>query len=146
MAKDGAVWVLALLQAQVTNQGDAWHFTVDQLARLLESMRNVETDPQAGMDAMAARLQVLARRVAELHVALAQRHGLAAFDPEPIRAADLERWCATVRQECDRTLELLAQRRATLSESPRGPGDADRGAVPALHARIARAAAASPPD
>jgi maltose alpha-D-glucosyltransferase/alpha-amylase len=126
-AKDGAVWVLALLQAQVTNQGDAWHFMVDQLARLLESMRNIETDPQAGMDAMAARLQVLARRVAELHVALAQPHGLAAFDPEPIRAADLERWCCRrapgVRSNAGaaRAAPCLAERISCSS------GDADRG-------------------
>ncbi|MBK8768015.1 MAG: maltose alpha-D-glucosyltransferase [Burkholderiaceae bacterium] len=143
-AKDGAVWVLALLQAQVTNQGDAWNFTVDQLARLLESLRNVDTDPQAGIDAMAARIQVLARRVAELHVALAQRHGVAAFDPEPIRVADLERWCATVREESDRTLALLAQRRATLGEPLAALAMRIAAAVPALHARIAKAAAASP--
>ena len=36
-ATDGAIYTLALLQAQVTNQGDAWSHTVDQLARLLES-------------------------------------------------------------------------------------------------------------
>ena len=143
-AKDGAVWVLALLQAQVTNQGDAWHFTVDQLARLLESMRNVDIDPQAGMEAMAGRLQVLARRVAQLHVALAQRHGLPAFDPEPIRVADLERWSESVRQECDRTLELLTRRQATLSEPLAALAKRIVAARPALDARIAQAAAVPP--
>jgi maltose alpha-D-glucosyltransferase/alpha-amylase len=143
-AKDGAVWVLALLQAQVTNQGDAWNFTVDQLARLLESMRNVDTDPQAGMDAMASRIQVLAQRVAELHVALAQRHGVPAFDPEPIRGADLEHWSAVVHQECHRTLAMLAQRHATLAEPLAALATRIAAARPALEARIAQAATAPP--
>jgi maltose alpha-D-glucosyltransferase/alpha-amylase len=41
-ATDGAVYTLALLQAQVTNQGDAWSHTVDQLARLLESYGSID--------------------------------------------------------------------------------------------------------
>ena len=41
---DGEVWTLALLQAQMPNQGDAWSATVDQLKRLLESsVRRVPT-------------------------------------------------------------------------------------------------------
>ncbi len=143
-AKDGAVWVLALLQAQVTNQGDAWSFMVDQLARLLETTRHVDTDLQAATDAMAARMQVLARRVAELHMALAQPHGLPAFDPEPVRAADLERWAGDVREECDRTLALLAQRRSTLSEPLGALAQRIGAGAPALHARIVRAATAAP--
>ncbi|HKW82892.1 MAG TPA: maltose alpha-D-glucosyltransferase [Burkholderiaceae bacterium] len=115
-AKDGSVWVLALLQAQVVNQGDAWNFVVDQLARLLESQRNVDTDPQTGIDAMAERMQVLARRLGELHLALARPSRLPAFAPEPIAATDLARWTAAVRSECDRTLDLLARRHADLSE------------------------------
>ncbi|HPU53697.1 MAG TPA: alpha-amylase, partial [Burkholderiaceae bacterium] len=138
------VWVLALLQAQVTNQGDAWNFTVDQLGRLLETTRNVDTDLQAGTDAMAARMQVLARRVAELHMALAQPHGLPAFDPEPVRAADLERWAGDVREECDRTLSLLAQRRSTLSEPLGALAQRIGAGAPALHARIVKAATAAP--
>ncbi|RZI96452.1 MAG: alpha-amylase, partial [Rubrivivax sp.] len=106
-ARDGSVWALALLQAQVKNQGDAWNFMVDQLARLLESLRNIDTDLQAGLEAMAQRVEVLARRVAALHVALAQPHALPAFDPEPIRATDLTNWSAAVRGELDHTLKLL---------------------------------------
>jgi len=115
-AKDGSVWVLALLQAQVVNQGDAWNFTVDQLARLLESQRNVDTDPQTGIDAMSERMQVLARRLGELHLALARPSRLPAFAPEAIAATDLARWAAAVRGECELTLDLLARRHADLSE------------------------------
>ena len=76
-AADGSVWTLALLQAQVANQGDAWSFTVDQLARLLESLgaRAPATRPRTASGGMVERMQVLARRIAELHVALARRTG-----------------------------------------------------------------------
>jgi maltose alpha-D-glucosyltransferase/alpha-amylase len=65
------------------------------------------------------RLRVLARRVAELHVALALRSGDAAFDPEPVQAADLKRWVAAVRSEVADTLALLQQRLEALPETVR---------------------------
>ena len=140
----GAVWVLALLQAQVVNQGDAWSFVVDQLARLLESQRNVDVSPQPGMDAMAERVQMLARRVAELHLALARRTGTPAFEPEPVRAADLAAWSAAAGVECARTLALLRQRSAGLGEALAALAARVVGAEAGLGARIAQAADAAP--
>jgi maltose alpha-D-glucosyltransferase/alpha-amylase len=143
-AKDGRIWVLALLQAQRVNQGDAWNFTVDQLARLLESMRNVDTDPRPGTESIAERIQVLARRVAELHVALSKPHGLPAFDPEPMLAADLELWSAAVRGECEQTLALLARRRDVLSEPLAALATRVIAASATLDARISQAATVPP--
>ena len=133
---DGSVWALALLQAQVTNQGDAWSYTVDQLARMLETRRDVAEDAQDGLRPMADRIKVLARRVAELHVALARPTGTPAFEPEPVLAADLAAWSATVRDECRRTLELLGQRRATLAEPLAALADRVAGAAPVLAGRL----------
>ncbi|MEO5695529.1 MAG: putative maltokinase, partial [Burkholderiaceae bacterium] len=113
---DGTVWTLALLQSQVANQGDAWAFMVDQLVRLLETHGKVGEEARDDASAMVARVEVLARRVAELHVALGSRTGTPAFDPEPIAAADVERWGGAVRAECRSTLELLAQRRSAWPE------------------------------
>ncbi|MBE0546809.1 MAG: alpha-amylase, partial [Rubrivivax sp.] len=110
-AADGTVWTLALLQGQLTNQGDAWVYTVDQLARLLEAPAAVTVN-EVSVDPPVERFQVLARRVAELHVALARRTGAPAFDPEPVEARDLQRWTTAVREECTRTLALLEDRRA----------------------------------
>ena len=144
VAKDGAVWVLALLQAQVANQGDAWNYTVDQLARLLEAQRSSEDDTRADVEAMAGRVQLLARRVAELHVALGQRSGIAAFDPERVTAADLKAWSAGVRAECQHTLALLPARAATLSEPLAALAGRVASAGPAIEARIAEAARIAP--
>jgi maltose alpha-D-glucosyltransferase/alpha-amylase len=143
-AGDGSVWVLALLQAQVVNQGDAWSHTVDQLVRLLESLRDVDAAPQDGMNAMAERLQVLARRVAELHVALARPSGLPAFDPEPVQAADLAGWAAAVHEECRLSFEQLRQRGAGLDDRLSALAERVAAAEPELAARIAQAARAAP--
>lgn len=113
---DGTVWTLALLQAQLVNQGDAWTFTVDQLVRLLQSPSDAPSDVPDGIDAMVNHLQVLALRVAELHIALAQHTGNVAFEPEPITADDIAHWVADVRRECHTTLTLLAQRANTWTE------------------------------
>jgi maltose alpha-D-glucosyltransferase/alpha-amylase len=103
----GEVTTLALLQAQVTNQGDVWAFVVDQVARMLETAgAGAEIDYGGGV---IERMQVLARRVAELHVALATRSGDAAFDPEPITRDDLVPWAAAVEREIDETLARLAR-------------------------------------
>ncbi len=141
---DGSVWVLALLQAQVSNQGDAWTYAVDQVVRMLEAQRSVVDAAQGGADAIVERAQVLARRVAELHVALSRRTGTPAFDPEPVLAADLVSWSAAVRDECRHTLELLAQRRATLAEPLAALATRVANAAPALTAGIARVASAAP--
>ncbi len=127
-ADDGVVWSLALLQQQVHNQGDAWQFTVDQLVRWLESPGEANAEPIA-VAAMAEPMRVLARRVAELHVTLARRTGDAAFDPEPVSAADLSAWAAAVRSDAVRTLDLLWPRREAWPE-----------AVATLAARVAAAA------
>ena len=141
---DGSVYSLALVQAKVMNQGDAWSHTVDQLARLLESCCNIDEKIPEDLRAMVERMQVLARRVAELHVALARRTGNPAFDPEPVQTVDLERWTATVADECRRTIELLSQRRVAWTEPLAGLAQQVVEAGPALVARTAAVSSSAP--
>ena len=94
---DGTVWTLALLQAQVANQGDAWRCAVDQLAAPARAPAPADGDaPTTRIAAMVERMQVLARRIAELHVALARRTGDPAFDPEPVPPPT----CSAGRRRC----------------------------------------------
>jgi len=109
-AADGSVTTLALLQGQLNNQGDAWVYTVDQLTRLLDAPTHAGVVAET-VDLPVERFQALARRVAELHLALAQYTSTPAFDPEPVQSADLQRWTAAVQAECLRTLVLLEERR-----------------------------------
>ncbi|MDQ2779354.1 MAG: putative maltokinase, partial [Pseudomonadota bacterium] len=138
---DGSVWTLALLQAQVMNQGDAWTFTVDQLAQVLESRAAETLEDSAG--GVVERMQVLARRVAELHVALAQRTGTPAFEPEPIEPADLKRWALAVRGELDTTLAMLDARRGDWPEALARLGGEVSAARAALMQRIDAVAGAT---
>ncbi|MDH4288475.1 MAG: putative maltokinase, partial [Aquincola sp.] len=143
-AADGQVCTLALLQAQVENQGDAWTFVVDQLARALELAAAKDERADDGLDAGIAHLRVLARRVAELHLALSRRTGDAAFDPEPVQAADLRRWAQSARSEGAATLELLQRRRDGLPEPVRPKADAVLAARVSLLGRADEIAHAAP--
>ncbi|HMM85157.1 maltose alpha-D-glucosyltransferase [Azohydromonas sp.] len=96
--------VLALLQAQVAHQGDAWGFVVEQLTRLLEAHLAGTLTVDEALAPIAERITVLARRVAELHAALARPTGDPAFEPEPVDAVDLEQWLQAAREQLQRTL------------------------------------------
>jgi maltose alpha-D-glucosyltransferase/alpha-amylase len=96
------------------------------------------------MAAMAEYLQGLARRVAELHIALARRTGDAAFDPEPATAADISGWAEAVRHECRQTLAQLEQPRTPWPEGQVLPVAQLIDAWPALLARIGDLAATAP--
>jgi maltose alpha-D-glucosyltransferase/alpha-amylase len=112
VARDGSVTTLALLQGQVANQGDAWGYFVDQLARLLEAEQRSPSKVNEALQplpALAHRIEALARRVAELHLALGRRTGQADFEPEPVGAADVRGWVERVAAELDATLQQLQQ-------------------------------------
>jgi len=98
---NGESAAVALLQAYVPNQGDAWSYTLSYLERFVESMREEETH-----GAYLTLIQTLATRTAELHQAFEMGTD-AAFAPEPLTAQDVEAWRARVRQEADETLRII---------------------------------------
>jgi maltose alpha-D-glucosyltransferase/alpha-amylase len=122
---DGTRMTLALLQAYVENQGDAWSYTLDYLARFLE-LRRTATEPAAAdvHGVYLALMHTLGTRTAELHHALAQRTGDPLFDPEAATPADLAAWTNRVRDEIGASLDLLQQRRAQLAEPARALAEA----------------------
>ncbi|MEO8248935.1 MAG: maltose alpha-D-glucosyltransferase [Burkholderiales bacterium] len=145
-ATDGTVWTLALLQEQVANQGDAWTFTIGQVALLLESQGRIGEVAQTEDSSigLTERAKVLARRIGELHVALGRTTGDKAFDPEPIEAADLTRWTEAVKGECGHTMEMLEQRRKDWPEPLENLGKQVGDAASTLVSRIEQLAGASP--
>jgi maltose alpha-D-glucosyltransferase/alpha-amylase len=98
----GVAASVALLQAYIPNQGDAWSYTLAYLERFVEGLRENETH-----GAYLTLIQTLATRTAELHRAFAMKSGDPAFEPEPLTAPDVEAWRARVRQEADETLRLI---------------------------------------
>jgi maltose alpha-D-glucosyltransferase/alpha-amylase len=106
------------LQAYVPNQGDGWSHAVETLERFLEERRGSEAPPDAH-GVVLSLMHTLGTRTGELHRALCTPTGDAAFDPEPVGEADLERWKAAVRAEAAATLDLLAQRRGQMTAPAR---------------------------
>lgn len=108
---DGTPSTLILLQAYIPNQGDAWGLVVDHLQRWLAGYGTSWADGEDGPvdEGLLARVRTLARRTAELHAALNRRTGDAAFDPEPVTAADLQRWIEQAQGRAATALGLLRQ-------------------------------------
>ncbi|MEJ8848756.1 maltose alpha-D-glucosyltransferase [Variovorax rhizosphaerae] len=109
--KDGRVMTLALLQAYVPNQGDAWDYTLDYLDRVLSEQRDLpEGDALVDHGAFMKLARVLGQRTAELHLAFARSKGDAAFDPEPLVAADRTAFRDTAAAEARRSFAMLRER------------------------------------
>jgi maltose alpha-D-glucosyltransferase / alpha-amylase len=83
-----------ILQAFVPNQGDAWQYTMKSISSFYESMVKIGTDQHgfsaaqtefapASMAAFLESVGLLAKRTAELHLALASDSTDPAFAPEP---------------------------------------------------------------
>jgi len=112
-ANDGQVITLALVQSHVTNQGDGWSYTLDYLERHLEGLRSsmvIDADTIAAADVhggFLAQVATLGQRTAELHLALAQTTGHAAFDPEPLTADDMVSLRMRAAHESNDTMALL---------------------------------------
>jgi maltose alpha-D-glucosyltransferase/alpha-amylase len=103
----GTPHAIALLQAWVQNQGDAWDYTVNYLTRFLEDRRSAPQATEAPHGLYLEFARTLGRRTAELHAALAIPGTDAAFAPEKITRADLTAWRARVHEEAVRTLDQI---------------------------------------
>ncbi|MEO7741811.1 MAG: maltose alpha-D-glucosyltransferase [Usitatibacter sp.] len=125
---EGRETTLMLLQGYVENQGDGWQYTVDYLDRFFEMSQAaglpMAASAAADHGAYLALIRTLGQRTGELHAALAASKGDAAFDPEPLTAADTARWAAAVRKNAGEVMDQLVRARPQLPES--ACADADR--------------------
>jgi maltose alpha-D-glucosyltransferase/alpha-amylase len=119
---------IAIVHAQIGNQGDAGTVTAAYLGRLLEEQRLLATGGQGReSEEQISYLRLLSqigRRTAELHLALASASGSPDLTPEPIRPLDVARWIATIVQSAERAVQVLRQRRGPLNEADRAMVDA----------------------
>jgi len=118
----GEVYTLAVLQGFVENQGDAWTYTLNYLERYLEERQTKMGLPGLPADVHGGYLnliQILGKRTAELHCALATPTGDPAFEPEPVEQNELEQWVRAVHSEAEDSISLLEQRIDSLSEQVR---------------------------
>jgi maltose alpha-D-glucosyltransferase / alpha-amylase len=113
VADNGTIMTLALLQAFVSNQGDAWAYTLNYVEQHLDRYRTGTAATGAPGDVHGgylALMRTLGRRTAELHVAFATPTGDAAFDPEPIDERDLVEWVRHARGITEGALDRLEGR------------------------------------
>jgi maltose alpha-D-glucosyltransferase/alpha-amylase len=101
---------LAILQANVYNQGSGWSFTLDYLKRFLEDVTTGAAEVVPTMhDTYLELARILGKRTGELHAALAVQTDDCDFDPEPVTKADVEAWMNQIQDEAEQTLDRLAQ-------------------------------------
>ena len=146
VSDDGTPHTLMLMQGFVRNQGDAWGWTLDYLARVIEDLTVIDATPEQTDDALAAYCSfagTIGKRLAELHAVLSADTEDAAFAPTPITAQDAAAWATDIRgqvRSCD-----AGHRARRHLDGPRAEADADilRDGRTALTREIDRLAAAA---
>jgi maltose alpha-D-glucosyltransferase/alpha-amylase len=114
---------IAVVHAQIGNQGDAWTVTAAYLDRFLEEQRLLAADGEVRESeeqvAYLLHMSQIGRRTAELHLAFASASGLTDFMPEPVRTPDVGRWTEAIVQSAERVFDTLRQRSSLFSDSDR---------------------------
>jgi len=132
----------AMVQGYVSNQGNGWLVTIEELSRYFERVAGLPVPTLASGDAAAwirsdaevpplvqealqtyrAWADTLGRRTGDLHHELARDAVDPAFAPEPHAAADLHAMADTMGQHADTQLALLEQSLGGLDETRRALG------------------------
>ena len=104
---------MAILQRFVENQGDAWQYTIEYLARDLEGLHEEQPlAPETGGTAMAhesylAQARLLGQRTGEMHRALLTPTDDPAFSPEPVSDDDVAQWSDKIATLAASSLDAL---------------------------------------
>jgi maltose alpha-D-glucosyltransferase/alpha-amylase len=111
---DGTPNTLMLLQSFVRNQGDAWTWTLDFLARAVEELAVTGQQDRTQDDMFATYTgfaTALGQRLGELHAVLAQPTDNADFAPETADPAIAAGWADSAIEQIRLAVGLLADRR-----------------------------------
>jgi maltose alpha-D-glucosyltransferase/alpha-amylase len=113
-AADGTPYTMIILQQFIDNQGDAWQWTLDTLARAMQqatvpegAASDISTEiahPQEELVSLAANL---GRRLGEMHAALATPTDNPDFAPEPATEDDARAWAEGARRQLEAAFEVL---------------------------------------
>ncbi len=143
---------LAVVQGVVSHQGSGWDFTIDDLRRYYEAVAAHARSAEAPLEAPLLRsvppaflaatersylasAQLLGRRTAEMHLALADPND-PAFAPEPFGAEAREAAYREMTALAERVAELLASKRDVIPDVLQPPVEAVLDAGPALLERL----------
>ncbi|HEX9161010.1 MAG TPA: maltose alpha-D-glucosyltransferase [Thermoanaerobaculia bacterium] len=125
---------IAILQSYTENSGDAWSYTLDSIGRYFERILSEHASPEnlakatpkegplelarkpqseLATDLIGSYLadaELLGRRTAQMHNALASRNDIAGFAPEPITAHYQRSLYQFVRTQAVQALQLVRRR------------------------------------
>ncbi|MBN8915312.1 MAG: maltose alpha-D-glucosyltransferase [Rhizobiales bacterium] len=117
---DGGVpQVLAVLQAYVAGEGDAWTFTLSFLQRAADEVGHEDIQQDDLIAPYLRFAEHLGLRLGEMHRLLAAETDDPAFAPEPAGDTALEAWRSRIGGRMDAALKGLAARLDTLAERDR---------------------------
>jgi len=113
--RDGMPCTLIMVQQFIHNQGDAWQWTLDTLARSIQQSTIAEpaagavhaadlSDPQMELVELAA---TLGRRLGEMHAALATPTDNPDFSPRTANQDDVDAWAASARDQLNAAFRIL---------------------------------------
>jgi maltose alpha-D-glucosyltransferase/alpha-amylase len=106
---DGVPRTLMILQAFARNQGDAWAWTLDWLARTVDETALTEAEPEAPLAGYLPLAEAIGRRLAQLHLVLARPSEAPEFRPRAVDAATAQAWAEAAAAEVGAALDLLAR-------------------------------------
>lgn len=130
--------LLALATGMIANDGDAWSFTLRELARQLTCVRAGDLREAERIEtAYLARAVQLGERTGALHRALAADGADADFAPEPLAAEDFEELAETTRTTLAQVLAQLRIRLGELDPATRELASGVLAGEPTLRTRIA---------
>ncbi|MCG7400422.1 MULTISPECIES: putative maltokinase [Caballeronia] len=95
---------MVVLEGFVPNQGDAWTFAVECLRSALEAPSGTDESTRD----FQRMVELVGRRLGELHAVLSEAHDVAAFDPEVAQADDIDAWRDAAIEQFERAVDVLA--------------------------------------
>jgi len=137
-AEGGGLMTLGILQRFVPNEGDAWRFTLKALETFWEQAAKRSTQPEAAANPISLydlvlpplaseltgpyleKVELLGKRTAELHLALASDPADPAFAPEAFTPFFQREMANAARELAVRNLALLRQKAGDLPSGASG--------------------------
>jgi maltose alpha-D-glucosyltransferase/alpha-amylase len=130
---EGRLMTQGILQAFVANQGDAWEYTMKSISNFYNEVATTAAErgdlpalqgsARAALDEFLDSVGLLARRTAELHVALAADFGDEDFAPEPFGASFQRGFERSVQELTKRVFGQLRQGKDHLPETVKARAD-----------------------
>jgi len=101
---------LAVAQAFVRNQGDAWTWTLDQFNRALDELSTQDAESRADNVADYTTIAaMIGKRLGEMHAVLARPSDDLAFAPETAAERDVQAWIEHATSLLDRAFTLVRE-------------------------------------